>query len=185
MIRVPLALSIALACNSAFAVDLNEIELKAQVTPMQLKEHLNVDVIPAARSPAALRACSGLMGNERKYEQCISRVPNNLVPIAAGDYDGQVRLWESDVDCQVKIDNSGRVQEILVSFPSASFAKIEDGAIKKWGKPDNSGESLVRQKANGATATSIDDDWTSPDGPTISLISHHDIMHGQLVLQVH
>jgi hypothetical protein len=185
VIRVLLASTIALVSSSAFAIEINGVELNAQVSPMQLKERLNVEVIPAPGSPAALRACMGLMGNGRKYKECINRVPNNVVPIPAGDYNGQAKIWESDVDCQVKIDNDGHVQAIIVSFPSSSFAKIEGGAINKWGKPDNTGETLFMEKANGASGTSTDDEWTLPDGSTISLSSRHDGLHGQLMLRMH
>jgi hypothetical protein len=141
------------------------------------------DIIPIPGSTAALRMCSPLMGNGRKYDQCINRVPNNAVPIAAGDYWGQAILWGHDADCQVKIDNRGRVAEITVSFASGDFSSFEGGAITKWGNPTNSGNTVIMQKANGASATSTDDDWTLPDGSSVSLSSHHDMVHGQLVLK--
>ena len=76
------------------------------------------------------------------------------------------------------------MQEIIISFPSTSFAKIEGGAINKWGKPDNTGETLFMQKANGASGTSTDDSWTLPDGSRIFLSSRHDGTHGQLMLRM-
>lgn len=183
MIRAYLALSVALACGPALAVDLNDIQLRAPVTPMQLKQQLNVDIIPPPGSPAALKMCAPLMAYGRKYEQCVNRVPTNAVPIASGDYYGQAKLWGRDADCLVKIDDHGRVAAIIVSFPSADFPIFEREATQKWGKPSNTGDTVIMQSVNGATATSTDDDWELSDGSTISLSSHHDMARGQLALK--
>jgi len=101
---------------------------------------ISIAAVTSAAAADLAGVALGSSANARSLEKLgITSLDEN---VSAGVHRGKTKFEYVDANSEVTVDGAGRISSLEIDFPTIQAPSILEMAMKKWGKPADSGRSF-------------------------------------------